>query len=401
MRIRLMLLSIVCWGMVFGVVMVGVYGCGGASTLSGNGPGPSVQGGRTLIAQSEGIKPLWIQECPASSDVTLSFCGEAHRKADQQGACAEAYSDALAKLRQMIGQKVGVGLVGDSRSGYRFSVQGFESEPVNVRGVSEGQRWWEGYQDRGHTFDCYILLAYPKLEYDLLMVAARSALVKAIEKAGQLLREAKKDAKQGCFGEAVSKSERALALLSSIKEPVVLPKGSNSTLLSEQAAADLKHYQALQAESGNTAVVVIRLMFDGQERSGAQATDLLSKVKGLLADHKLRLHPGTLSTDEINSVLNGESAAATEIASRRGAGLVLVLDISATYKGQEETIYFAYAQGTLRLIRTSDGRELASCAVGPAKGAMFTGREDAIKKALDVLAKEGLKTAVKDALDKI
>lgn len=394
-----MWMRMVMLGAGLGIALIGVYGCGGVSTRPGLGP--SVQGGRTLIAQSEGIKPLWIQECPQPTKETLSFCGEAHYQANQPGACSGAYADALARLRQMIGQKVGVGLVRDERSGYRFQAQGFESEPIYVRGVSEGQRWWEEYADRGHTFDCYILLSYPKLEYDLLMVAARETLVKAVEKAGALLHDAKRDAERGHFAEAISTSRRALALLSSIKEPLGLPDGTSSTLLSEQAAADLKHYETLQTESAKTVVVVIRLVLDGQERSDSKAAALLSNVKGWIAERGLHLHPGSLSSAEVTSVLNGEPAATNQIAGRRGAGFVLVLDIAATYKGEEETIFFAYAQGTVRLIRTSDGRELSSCAVGPAKGAMFSGPADAIQKALDVLVKERLSTAVKEALTKI
>jgi hypothetical protein len=382
-----------------GIALMGAHGCGGVSTRPG--PGSSVQGDRRLVAQSEGIKPLWIQECPTPTKETLSFCGEAHYQANQHGSCAEAYADALAKLRHMIGQRVGVGLVGDPQHGYRFQVQGIESEPINLRGVSEGQRWWEEYENGGRTVDCYLLLSYPKLEYDLLMVAARKALVKAVFKAGSLLHEAKQDAEQGSFAQAIGKSERAVALLSAIKEPMELPDGTSSALLAEQAAADLKHYQALQAESGKTAVVVMRLTLDGKEQSDTRAHALLSSVKGWLAERGLRLHPGLLSLAEVASVLSGEPAAANQIASRRGAGLVLVLDIASTYKGQEESVFYAYAQGTVRLIRTSDGRELESCAVGPAKGGMFSSRADALKKALDTLVKEGLRAAVKEALNKI
>ncbi len=114
-------------------------GCGGGQASTRRGQ----QGDRTLISHSEGVKPLWIQECPTHSDHILVFCGEAHRMASDKMAYNEAYADALSKLVRFIGQKVDAKLEKDTQGNYTFQLRGQSEQEVTIRMAWEDEPWTE------------------------------------------------------------------------------------------------------------------------------------------------------------------------------------------------------------------------------------------------------------------
>jgi hypothetical protein len=99
-------------------------------------------------------------------------------------------------------------------------------------------------------------------------------------------------------------------------------------------------------------------------------------------------------------VLSGDRQAAARTAAAKCAGLLLVVDLQANFKAKEEGICYAFARGAFRLIRTSDGRELATADLGPEKGALFN-EQEARKKAVFNLCKKHLGRVVREALTKI
>jgi len=362
-----------------------------------------VKGDRELVSHSEGVEPLWIQECPARTDHILPFCGVAHEKASRKMACAEAYADALGKLRRSIGQKVDAKLVSDGKGGYSFEIQG-ASQPMTLRGVWEDQNWYEEYQGPlGRTFDCYIMLVYPRLEYENLLGMARKAARDKVAKASELLEEARRLAADGRHADAVVDLKRASGLLASLKEPVVTPDGSvNSTLLKEQVVADLKKSQGEASRAEKTALVVLRLVMDGRPAaSGSLARSVLTKVKGWLMKKGIRCRPGGLQDSQVNAVLAGDRESAARAAADKGAGLLAVVDIETEFLSREEGVFYAQALGSFRLIRTADGRELAAVDLGPEKQGHPASRRAVFKLSVEKLRDKALEKAVCDSLKKI
>ena len=264
----------------------------------------------------------------------------------------------------------------------------------------EDQRWYEEYQGPdGKTYDCYVMLTYPKLEYDNLIGLSRKANMDRVEKAAALLKEGQKLSADGHFGDAVERLKRAQGLISGMKEEVVAGDGSNSTLLAEQISADLNKSEKEAKKTSDTALVVIHLVLDGktENEGGPAAQSVLNRVKKMLADKGIRIRPGGLKPEDVELVLSGDTKAAANTAAQKGAGLLLVLDLDSQFKGQDANIFYAYARGAFRLIRTLDGREIHAADLGPEKGALMS-REDAVQKALDNLCKRFLPDAVSNAL---
>jgi hypothetical protein len=379
-------------------LIVFLSGCGGGRTAV-----EKTKGDRTLVAHSEGVEPLWIQECPARTDHTLPFCGEAHRVASQKMACSQAYADALGKLRRAIGQKVDAKLVPDQKGGYTFQIQGAESEPLTIRGAWEDQRWSEEYQGSdGRTHDCYVMIAYPKLEYDNLIGVAKKAAGDRVAKAAELHAGGKDLASMGRHAEAAVRFKRASALLAGLKEPVVTPDGMSSDLLAEQVLADLRVSQEEADKSSKTALVVVRMVIEGKPQPrGSLARSVRNRVKNWLSKRGIRIRPGGLSASMVEAVLSGDRHTAAKTAADKGAGLLLVIEIESEFKAKEDDVFYAFARGAFRLIRTADGRELHAADLGPEKQGHPGSRKGAVKLSVEKLRDKQLVGVVQEALTKL
>jgi hypothetical protein len=383
---------------VFFILAVVLAGCGGGRTAI-----EKTKGDRTRVAHSEGVEPLWIQECPERSVHTLPFCGEAHRVASQKLACSEAYADALGKLRRAIGQKVDAKLVPDGRGGYTFQVQGAESEPLTIRGAWEDQRFSEEYQGPdGRTHDCYVMIAYPKLEYDNLVGLAQKAARDRVAKAAELHADGRDLASRGRHAEAAVRFERASTLLAGLKEPVLAPDGTSSDLLGEQVLSDLRASKDEAGKSAKTALVVVRLVLEGKSNPGcALARSVRNRVKNWLSKRGIRIRPGGLSDSMVDAVLAGDRHTAAQTAADKGAGLLLVVEIESEFKAKEDDVFYALARGAFRLIRTADGRELHTADLGPEKQGHPASRNGAVKLSVEKLRDKQLGGVVQEALTKL
>jgi hypothetical protein len=383
---------------VFFILAVVLAGCGGGRTAI-----EKTKGDRTRVAHSEGVEPLWIQECPERSVHTLPFCGEAHRVASQKLACSEAYADALGKLRRAIGQKVDAKLVPDGRGGYTFQVQGAESEPLTIRGAWEDQRFSEEYQGPdGRTHDCYVMIAYPKLEYDNLVGLAQKAARDRVAKAAELHADGRDLASRGRHAEAAVRFERASTLLAGLKEPVLAPDGTSSDLLGEQVLSDLRASKDEAGKSAKTALVVVRLVLEGKSNPGcALARSVRNRVKNWLSKRGIRIRPGGLSDSMVDAVLAGDRHTAAQTAADKGAGLLLVVEIESEFKAKEDDVFYASARGAFRLIRTADGRELHTADLGPEKQGHPASRNGAVKLSVEKLRDKQLGGVVQEALTKL
>ena len=385
---------------VLSLLSVVSLGCAGGRAVSKGDLG-RVDGDRTLVSHSEGVKPLWVQECPVHSDHVLTFCGETHRKASYQVAYSEAYADALGKLRRFIGQKVEAKLEPDGQGGYRFEMRGMDDEAVTLRGVWEGERWAEIWASTGaQSHDCYVMLSYPRLEYDKLAGRAQALTRQRVEKATELQGQARTALGNGSAAEAAVLLERAQVLLAALKEPLVTPDGQNSTLLLEQIQADLRQAAQQAQEAKRTALVVVGLQIDGDLKStGALLTDLQNTVQKWVSSAGVKIRPGGISVEQVRSILQGDAAAAKSAAAAKGAGMLLVVDLRSEHKTFDEGVHYSYASGGLRFIRTDDGRELYTSELRATKGALFT-LEGSHKKALENLMKQEVQPAVKAAVAK-
>ncbi len=373
---------------------------GGSASISDQA---KVKGDRKMISHAEGVEPMWIQSCPERTDHTLPFCGESLRRPDRKAACTDAYADALGKLRRAIGQKVGAKLVTQAGGGHVFEIQG-AAEPITIRGAWEDQNWYEEYRGpAGLTYDCYVMLAYPRLEYENLLGMARKAASEKVAKASSLHQEGRKLAASGRHAEATAQLHRAQALLTSLKEPVVSPDGSvNSPLLLEQVNADLVTAGAEAKKTEKTALLVLRLRLDGKTTGGASLSrSMRSKIKGWLADSGIRTRPGGLDASLVAAVLSGDRVSAAKAAADKGAGLLVVVDIESNFLDEEGGIQYAEALGSFRLLRTSDGRELAAVDLGPEKQGHPRKRKDAVRLCVEKLRDKMLGKAVRDSLQKI
>jgi hypothetical protein len=379
---------------VIGLTVI-LVGCGGGRAAT-----EKTKGDRIRVSHSEGVEPLWIQECPVRTAHTLPFCGEAHRVASQKMACGEAYADALGKLRRAVGQKVDAKLVPDEAGGYKFQIKGSESEPLTIRGAWEDQRWSEEYQDQDdRTHDCWVMIAYPKLEYDNLIGVAQKATRDRVAKAAELHGDGKNLASMGRHAEAAIRFERAGTLLAGLKEPVVAPDGTSSDLLSEQVLADLRVSQDEAGESAKTALVVVRVVIEGQPKTrGSLARSVRNRVKNWLSRQGIHIRPGGLNTSMLEAVLSGDRHTAAKTAADKGAGLLLVIEIESEFKVKEDDVFYAFARGVFRLIRTADGRELHAADLGPEKQGHPASRQEAVKLSIEKLRDRQLGNVVREAL---
>lgn len=390
------------------VIGIGMLGCGGGRTAGPAGGESSVvvkpvtKGDRTLVASSEGVKPMWLQECPVKTEHIMPFCGQAYKQPSHKMACQAAYADAIGKLQRTISQETSASLKPDGKGGYQFEMACAGTEPSTLRGVWEDQQWWEEYDGPGgRSYDCHVMLTYPMLEYHNLTGMARKAIQDWVGKANELSSEGKTKSSNCQYAEAAVLFERAKNLLGCLKEPLITPDGMNSSLMNEQIEADLKVARVESVKAQKTALVVIRLSMDGKEITrGGVADSVRNKVKNWLSNRGLRIRPGGLDKQEVSLVLSGDRQAAARAAASKCAGLLLVIDLESNFKAKEEGICYAFAQGAFRLIRTSDGRELATADLGPEKGALFN-EQAARQRAVENLCQKQLGKVVQEALAKI
>lgn len=377
-------------------------GCAGGRAAGHGGGGEKMRGDRNRVAHSEGVEPLWIQECPVHSDQLLTFCGEAHRKASQKIAYAEAYGDALAKLRRFIGQKVTAELEPDGQGGYRFSIRSAEQRPVMVRGAWEGERWCEEYEGpSGRSHDCYAMISYPKLEYDRLLNQAHKAASQRVAKAIALHVEGRQALASGNSGQARSLLGRAQKLLVGLSEPIVV-EGKSSAVLVEQVAADLRRAAKLDREAGRTALVVVGLRQDGRLlTAGREPGRVRDRVQKWLVGQGLKIRPGGLAADHVQAILAGDADVARAAAAAKGAKLLLVLDLQCNFDSVEDQVYYSYAEGSFRLVWTEDGRELYTVDLPRTKGAMPFAKAKANSKAVSELLNNHVKPAVQAAVARV
>ncbi len=379
-----------------------VAGCpGGGASRSG---GAKQRGDCVLQSHSEGVEPLWIQQCPGRTEHLLVFCGESHGQVAQGPACAEAYADALGKLRRHIGQKVEAAIEPDAGGGYRFRIRGADSEGVTLRGVWEDQRWFEEYRcPEGPRHSCYAMITYPMLQYELLVKAAQDATQGRVLKALELQQAGREQARQGKFNPAQATFERALKLLEGLKEPVSLPGGENSALLAEQLAADLAEARARGADTSRTVLLAVRVILDGQPGGGAPAAQAVeSRIKGWLTERGVSTLPGAVSLEELAQLVDpARPDLAARIGAERGAGWVMAVDLRSDFKEKADIGFVAYASGALRLLRCADGREVAAADLPPRKFVHPLQRADSVTKALEKLREEALQKAVGEALARL
>jgi hypothetical protein len=389
----------VCW--LLGLVMVAAA-CGGAQVRA-DGAGRH-KGDRSLVSQAEGVTPMWIQECPVRTDHVLPFCGEAVQLASQAGACAAAQAAALEKLRGFIGQQLGAGLEPEGGGKFSFRIPGAGDEPVRVTGVWEDSRWWEEYEGRsGRTFDCYVMLTYPAIEYHALVGQAQMAARQRLDKASQLHQEGQALLEDGVPRGALTRFERALGLLASLKERLHTQDGKNSELLHEQLQADLARARAEDAEASRTVVVALVMELDGKlETSGRVFERLESLVQQQILGKQLKVRPGGLPADQVAQVLKGDAKAAIQTAKDKSAGYLMVVKLQLNARRASDTpgVTYSFAEGALRLVSTVDGRELSTTSIRDKLGTPLSA-EDTHAKMVESLCKGQLAKGLTSALGRI
>ena len=385
-----------------GLLSIGLLslGCSGGGASTRGGGGEKVKGDRTRVSHSEGVEPMWIQECPVHTDQVLPFCGRSSRKASEKMAYTEAYADALGQLTRFVGQKVEARIEPDGRGGYSFQMSSVGDEKVSLTGVWEGERWCEEYDgSEGRTHDCFVMLTYPKLEYDKLLHQAHQIAAQRMQKAVELHRQGKQMASQGRHPEAAMLLERAKKLLTQLKEPRVV-EGLSSEVLAEQIAADLRASAQAAAEAGKTALVVMGLTLEGKLTTrGGLVTTMQNMIQKWVVNQGLKIRPGGLDSDQVQAILSGDKEAAQQAAASKGAGMLLVVDLKCDFGSELHGQFFSYAEGGLRLIRTADGRELYTTELERTKAGHVT-RKNANKKALMSVLNKFVQPAVQAAVAK-
>lgn len=374
--------------------------CGGSSARV-KSDHKKVKGDRTMVSHSEGVEPVWIQECPVNTEYTLVFCGESQRKASQRAAYSEAQADALGKLGRFVGQKIDAKLAPDGKGGYDFQMEAEGDSNVTIRGAWEGERWCEEYDGAGgRTHDCYVMVTYPKIEYDKLVGSAKKIARQRIEKARDLFNQAKGLASTGQHQQALTLLQRAGALLEKLREPQVID-GQSSEVLAEQIRADLNQEEQSAKEVLSTALVVVGLTVDGKLQTGGRLLSATrNKIQKWVVDSGIKIRPGGIPSSQVKAILSGDSGVASKAATDKGAGMLLVLDLKCSFNTEMDGAYYSYAEGGLRLIRTADGRELYTSELPSTKGGHVS-HNKANKKAIENLLNQQVKSAVKSAVGKI
>ena len=389
-----------------GMVLFVFAGCGGGQAVTKVDQPPSkaekAKGDCSRVSHSEGVEPMWIQECPVHSDHVMVFCGEAHREAGYKPAYAEAYADALGKLRRFIGQKVDAKIVPDGQGGYRFQLQGVDDETVTVRGAWEGERWAEVYDcPGGQVHDCYVMLTYSRLEYEKVLRKIEQIAKQRMKNGIALFNKGKDLVAKGRYKDAIVEFGNAKKMLEKLKQKVLMPDGTASTVLADQIQNELdktvKEYQII----GKTALVVVGLTQDGKlQTRGRNHTNAQNTIQKWVVEGGVKIRPGGLDAAQVKAILSGDREAASQAAAKKRAGMLLTVDLHCDFKTEMEGAYFSYAEGGLRLIRTDDGRELYTAELQSVKGGHVS-RKGANKKALEVLLNTRVKPAVQAAVVKI
>jgi len=363
-------------------------GCGGSRASQ-----------RQLVARSPGVKPMWIQQCPAPDKDNLVFCGEARARADEKQACAAAYADALGKLTRHVGQKVDARLERDAAGGYRFQLRGAASQPLTLRGVWEDQRWYESYRRAGAArTDCWVMLVYPRLEYENLVGMARRAQAERVSKAAALYAEARQAAGRGCQGQAAEKLRLALQLVEGLREPIVLEGVGDSKVLAEQIRSELDRAERELQRTGKTVLVVLEYRQDGNHPPPALTRSLATSVAQWFEGHGFQVKPGRIAPQALQAILSGDRQAAVQAAACRGVGWLAVVDVHSEYLGAEDGIHFAQAGGSFRLLRSQDGRVIKVVELQPEKQGHPNSRRQALELSVKKLGQRSLHRAVEQSL---
>ncbi|RME26649.1 MAG: hypothetical protein D6806_05875 [Deltaproteobacteria bacterium] len=340
-----------------------------------------------VIDHSPGVRPLWIQQCPVPDKESFPFCGEARGKQDSESACSAAYADALGKLRRFIGQKVGARVESDGSGGWRFKVQG-TSEPIELRGVWEDQRWYE--TTRSGT-SCWVMLVYPRLEYENLVNLARRAFVERMKKADAALKEAGELQKAGCPLKSFYRLELAEKLLEGISEQVAIEGIGDPSALRVQARQRLDSLRVEVARMNKTVLVAVRYAAEDGRLAATRAERLLRDgVSQLVSAAGLEVKSGSLGDADMTAILSGNARAISEKIPCLGAGWLLVLSLEGRYLGNEDGIHFVSSEGSLRLYRASDGREVGVLELREKQGHPFSA-SGAVERSARMLIEKKIK----------
>ena len=336
-------------------------------------------------ARAEGL-PAWFDHPPAHTAETLYFTGDASGADRPEDARDLAVQRALANAVSFFQVKVQSELVtreeevnGRYSSSIRASVR-VAGEEVELREVRVERFVLEERAGARKRYDGYVLLSYPRVEYERVVATQRRADTSLAERSLALFREGSRLRRDGRPGEAADRFREGRDAIKRLRGTTRLadPDFGTTEALDAALGAAIEEARTEGKAAQRTVLVRVELTLDGNPAlSRRTAGELRSDIDSLVAAHGLTAVHDGLDDAGARSVAAGGAAPA----SRAGAGYLLVILGEAEFVSQDQGQFIAHATGSYTLVETASGRVLAGGDLGQFKGGHVR-RADACEKAL-------------------
>jgi hypothetical protein len=225
-----------------------------------------------VLALAAAERPAWVQQPPPHDASTLYFTGLSAQQSTAQDACNQAFQKAGAEILAFLGQRGSSELLsveheqdGVYRSEVKETIR-FSGPSVDLRGVrAEGRHVEEHAGGAVSTWDCWVLVSYPRAEHD----AARARLAQEAEARRRegvvavipVWQAAGTPAEPGWTGQLADVATRAVAASGRTAVRATLPEAELPRLLAGDPEAARRVAELARAGS------VLVLVAEGRELS--------------------------------------------------------------------------------------------------------------------------------------
>jgi hypothetical protein len=357
-------------------------------------------------ARAQG-RPTWVDRPPAHTAEKLYFVEAATGAKSAVLARDLAMRKAMAAVQAYFGQSVKSEMVSEEYERdqqYHYTIRAaikLEGVDVQLNGVRVEETWMREPGDGKTDWDCWMLVSYPRAEYDTAIKKMHEAFVARGTRALELFREGKALVDGGRPEEALARLAQAGETLKTVRNVVELPDPvvRNSDVLGTEIEAAVKAAQELKTRARRTVAVKILVTADGKPLAGGLADEVRSDAVGMVGRHELAAAAGAPGDAEALKVMAGDAALAGRIGASLASWYLLIGWIDAKFTSEVYGQFFAEATGSAVLVDALTGRAIVAKDLGRVKAGHVT-RADACSKAASGLRKP-LSAALDEMLDAV
>lgn len=337
-------------------------------------------------------KPDWIDHPPAHTEDKLYFVEGATGAKSAVLARDLALRKAMAAVQAYFGQTIKSELISEEyerdqkyQSMVKLSIR-LEGVEVELKGVRIEETWMREPDASRQDWDCWMLVSYPRSEYEATLKKMRDALEARARRALELFREARDLSSRGMYLDALARLEQAKDLLATLRTPVALPDTSikDTDVLASEVKAAINEANAQKDQARKT--VAVKLVFT--VASNVSSADFIenarAEVIGVVGRHGLTAAAGEPTELSALEIIRGNEVMAKQVGAELKASYLLIGLINASDTSEIYGQFFAEASGKVALIDAITGRVIGAKELERKKGGYVT-KEGARAKAAQEL----------------